>query len=312
MRAIVLREFGQAAELGELPVPEIGPEEFLVRVAAASVNAFDWKIAAGMMANNFEFAFPVTIGRDFAGEIVAAGERASGFAVGDQVFGYLSSQRLHQGSLAEYLPSGNACMTLKPAGLEFRAAAALPLAGMTAMRCVTQLELGPGKRLLVVGASGGVGSFIVQLAARAGASVLATGHTEDAEFLRSLGAAAVIDHRADVAAQVAQHAPDGLDAVIDLVNRGDDFVASARLTRAGGAAVSTHRQADEQTLAQFGVRAVNAAGLPDQGLLEQLGEMAASGQLTVPISGEFTLDHGAQALEFIRVQHVRGKYVVTV
>jgi NADPH:quinone reductase len=312
MRALVLESFDSGARVADVPVPEIGPGEFLVRVAAASINAFDWKIATGMLTNNFHFDFPVTIGRDFAGRIEAAGDDAAGFAVGDEVYGYLSSTELHHGSLAEYLPTGNACMAPRPAEVDVASAAALPLSGMTARRCVEQLGLAPGKSVLIVGATGGVGSFAVQLAAVAGASVVATGLPEDAAYLHGLGAGTVVDHREDVEAAVRADFPGGVNAVIDLVNRGDDFMRSARLVAPGGAAVSTHRQADPERLAEFDVTAVNVGGTPDQALLAELGRLVATGDITAPISGMFPLEQAAEGLAHIRNEHVRGKYVITI
>jgi NADPH:quinone reductase-like Zn-dependent oxidoreductase len=284
-----------------------------MRVIAASINAFDWKIAQGMLANNFQFDFPVTIGRDFAGVIVASGDAADGFAIGDAVFGYTTGNRLHHGSLAELLPTGGTCLVRKPEALSFRAAAALPLSGMTAMHCVEPLALEQGQSVLVVGAPGGVGSMIVQLAARAGATVLATGLPQDRVFLADLGAEDVFDHREDLTGAVRERSPDGVDAVIDLVNRGDAFIATARLARPGGTAVSVHRQADPGQLGAFGVRAINASGIPADPIeLALLGELAASGELTAPIAGSFPLEQAVDGLAHIRDNHVCGKYVIDI
>jgi NADPH:quinone reductase len=312
MRALVLENLEMPTRVADIAVPDIGPDEYLVRVAAASLNAFDWKVAAGMMAHNFDYDFPVTIGRDFAGRIEAAGSAASRFSVGEEVFGYLSSTRLHHGSIAEFVATGNACMVAKPVRLDIASAAAVPLGGVTAMRCLEQLGLEHGRTVLIVGAAGGVGSFAVQLAARAGASVIATGLPEDNEYLCGLGASHVVDYRDDLEQSVREICPDGVDAVVDLVNRGEDFLRSARLAASGGAAVSTHRQADSDELAELGVRGVNVGGTPDPDLLAELGRLAADGEISVPVSGTFSLEQAADGLARIRDEHVRGKYVIAV
>ena len=313
LRAAVLSSFDSSAQVTDVAAPQADAGEYLVRVVAASINAFDWKIAQGMLANNFQFDFPVTLGRDFAGVITEAGVAAEGFTVGDAVFGYTTGNRLHHGSLAEYLPTSSVCMTAKPDELSFRDAAALPLSGMTALHCVAPLELRSGASVLVVGAAGGVGSMIVQLAHRAGATVVATGLPEDDEFLHGLGADQVLDYRHDLAGAVSERFPTGLDAVIDLVNRGEDFMQNARLAADGGAVVSVHRQADPEQLGALGLRAINASGIPaDPNELAHLGEIAAVGELTAPIVGSFPLERAVEALTHIRDQHVRGKYVIDI
>lgn len=313
MRAAVLEGLDQPARVTDLPIPEAPPGGYLVRVIAAAINAFDWKIAQGMLTNNFEFNFPVTLGRDFAGVIAATDDGAEGFAVGDAVFGCTSGNRLHHGSLAEYLPIGSACIAHKPAGLSFPEAAALPLSGLTALHCVEPLELRAGQSVLVVGAPGGVGSFIVQLAAAAGAEVLATGLPEDRDYLVQLGAREVIDYRGDVVGAVREWSLDGVDVVIDLANRGDDFMRTAQLARPGGTAVSVHRQADAELLTPLSIRAVNAAGLPgDRQTLARLGELAERGALKVPLAGTFSLEQAIDGLHHIRDNHVRGKYTIQV
>jgi len=313
VRAVVLSSFDSTAQVMDAPMPTPRDDEFLVRVMAASINAFDWKIAQGMLTNNFQFDFPVVIGRDFAGVIADAGAKAEGFAIGDAVFGFGTGNRLHHGSLAEYLPTGDACLVAKPDDLTFTDAAALPLAGMTALHCVAPLELQAGQSVLVIGAAGGVGSVIVQLAHRAGATVLATGLPEDRDFLIGLGADEVLDYRDDLPSAVRHRLPQGVDAVIDLVNRGDQFMQFAQLAVTGGAVVSVHRQADPAQLGARGLRAINASGTPaEPAELARLGALAAAGELSAAVVGSFSLENAVAGLAHIREQHVRGKYVIDI
>lgn len=312
MRATVLESFDRHAQVMDVPMPAVGPSDYIVRVVAASVNAFDWKIAKGMLANNFSFDFPVTIGRDFAGVISHAGGATESFNVGDAVFGCTVGRSLHHGSLAEYVSTASACFTAKPPLLSFAKAAALPLSGLTALSCVEPLGLRAGQTILVVGAPGGVGSLVVQLAARAGATVLATGLPEDTDYLTGLGAASVIDYREGLEARVRELFPDGVDAAVDLVNRGEDFMRTAGLVVRGGAIASTHRQADPEKLAERGLTAVNATSNPETASLARLGELAAAGEISASIVGTYTLEQAIDALTYIRDNHVRGKYVVEV
>jgi NADPH2:quinone reductase len=310
MRAVVLASLEDKARTTDLPRPEIGDGECLVRVVAASINAFDWKVADGMMTHNFEYEFPVTIGRDFSG--VVDESRVDQFAAGDEVFGYLSSSRLHDGSFAEYMRTRNACMAGKPEAVEHAVAAAIPLAGVTALRCVEPLQLSEGQSLLVVGAPGGVGSFIVQLAARAGARVLASGLPEDEEYLRELGAEVALARGDELERAVREHFPAGVDAAVDLVNRGEEFMRTARLVARGGAAVSTHGQAKGEAFDELGLTAVNASSQGDPTVLAALGERVASGEIRVPVSSSFPLERAVEGLAAARDEHVRGKSVVTV
>jgi NADPH:quinone reductase len=312
MRATVLESFDSQAKVMDVPLPAVGPSDYIVRVVAASVNAFDWKIAQGMLANNFSFDFPVTIGRDFAGVISHAGPAAEGFKVGDAVFGCTVGRSLHHGSLAEYISTASACFTAKPPLLSFTEAAALPLSGMTALSCAEPLGLRAGQSTLVVGAPGGVGSLVVQLAARARATVVATGLPEDTDYLTSLGATAVIDYREGLEARVRELFPDGVDAAVDLVNRGEDFMRTAGLVVRGGAIASTHRQADPDKLSEHGLTAVNATSNPEPGSLAWLGERAAAGEISASVVGSYALEQAIDALVYLRDNHVRGKYVVEV
>src|SRR3954447_11414068 len=194
MRAVTISAFDTPPVLREdLPAPILGPNEVLVRVHGSSVNPVDNGIAAGMLRQmGVEYEFPAILGRDYAGVVEQVGAEVTRYAVGDQVFGFLlhANPAVHEGSWAELitLPQDGP-IALAPAGVDIASAGAAPLAGITAMLAVDALELSDGDTALIVGATGGVGSFAAQLAARAGATVVAPVFTEDEAYLSELGVA---------------------------------------------------------------------------------------------------------------------------
>ena len=222
MRAFTLDSFDTPPGLREdLPSPEVGDDQLLVRVQASSVNPVDAFIAVGVLKGMAEHEFPVVLGRDYAGVIEQAGPAVTGYAPGDEVYGWLlhANPTVHEGSWAELIavPEGGS-VARRPASVDVGQAGAAPLAALTALAAYDALELGEGATVLVIGASGGVGSFAVQLAAHAGATVLAPGLAEDQDYLRGLGTAEVLDRNADIVAAVRERYPDGVDALLDLVS----------------------------------------------------------------------------------------------
>jgi NADPH:quinone reductase len=221
MRAITLERFESDPTLQGIPTPQIAPNEVLVRVRASSVNPVDNAIAAGMMRGMVEHEFPVVLGRDYAGVVEQAGSDVRRYAEGEEVYGFLpaANPNVHDGTWAELIvvPEDN-FVARKPAGVDLAAAGAAPLAAVTALTAVDALGVSEGDTVLVVGANGGVGSFAVQLAANAGATVIAPGLSEDEEYLRDLGVDEVLERDADVAALVHERYPDGIEALLDLVS----------------------------------------------------------------------------------------------
>src|SRR3954469_16581181 len=223
MRAITVDSHDTAPALREeLPEPTPADNEVLVRVHASSVNPVDNGIAAGMLAGmGVEHQYPVTLGRDYAGVVEQVGAAVSGYQPGDHVYGFVlhANPAVKDGAWAELITvAEELSVAPAPAGVDLAVAGAAPLAGITAVTAVDALELSEGDVLLVAGATGGVGSVAVQLAAKAGATVIAPALPEDEDFLRSLGVSAILPREGDVAAAVRERFPDGVDALLDLVN----------------------------------------------------------------------------------------------
>src|SRR3954452_15362409 len=223
MKATTLNEAATPPVLrDDLPPPNPGPREVLVRVQASSVNPVDNSIAAGLLANmGVEYEYPVTLGRDYAGVVEQVGADVTEYAPGDEVFGFLlhANPTARDGSWTEFITvSTDALIARRPSSVDVAAAGAAPLAAITAVTAIDALDLSSGDTVLIVGATGGVGSFATQLAAQAGATVVAPALPEDEEYLRSLGVTEVLPREGDVVPAVRERFPDGVDALLDLVN----------------------------------------------------------------------------------------------
>jgi NADPH:quinone reductase-like Zn-dependent oxidoreductase len=304
---------GEQPRLSELPVPEVTEGQVLVRVKAAGLNAVDNALAAGMMAHLVPHRYPLVLGRDAAGVVEAVGPGVDQVRVGDEVFGHvLLAPPVQAGTLAEYALLPAAAVAAKPAGLDFERAAALPLSSAAASAAVDAIDPQPGQTVLVVGASGGVGSYAVQLLAARGATAVATGTAADADRLGALGAATIVDFTSGpVADQVLAAYPDGVDALIDLVAYAPDALPLDAV-RKGGRVASTLNAADEQALAAAGLTGTNIMAWPVREVIAPLAEQAAAGTLKVDVTTVLPLDRAAEGLATIANGKARGKIVIKV
>ncbi|MGP4006958.1 NADP-dependent oxidoreductase [Streptomyces sp. 4N124] len=313
MKAVVVSHFGALPELVDLPTPEPGAGEILVRVHAAGVNPFDWKVTDGALKDSMEHVFPLVMGSDAAGVVQKTGPGVTRFRPGDRVFGQFMRLSDGQGSYAEYtLGEQDGKIALIPDTLPFTLAAALPTASVTAYQAVQAARLADGHTLLINGASGGVGQSAIQFAARTGARVLATGTPDLADHLRDLGAYTVIDHTlAPTHEQVAAAHPEGIDAVVDLVTpTGGDISPMAGLLRAGSTLVSTNYATDLDALAARDILGVNLGNRPTVETLTTLAELAAAGELRVRIDAEVPLADAPAIIAKARAGHATGKTVI--
>jgi NADPH2:quinone reductase len=315
MKAFALTAADQPAALTDLPDPEIGPDEALVRVHTASVNGFDVYQASGGLMAMMPHDLPTVVGRDMAGVVVAVGPECSDVAAGDEVLGFVTiAPPLHRGTWAELVAGGSGLILApKPAGLAWEAAAAIPLAASTALDAVDAVDPKAGDTVLVMGGTGGVGAFAIQFAVQRGARVIATAKPrEDDAFVRSLGATETIDWtQSGLGDAVRRLVPDGLTALIDMVSQAEAFMALAALVRDGGRASTTLGAADVPALAERGITATNVMGTPTREKLSSLAEQAAGGTLQVPIQRAFPLADALSAMAAFSAG-TRGKLVLTV
>lgn len=309
MKALLARAYGpvEDLEIADVPRPVPGPGQLLVRVEAAAVNPIDVKLVNGAMRDFLPVEHPFVPGVDVSGVVEAVGEGVDRFTPGDAV---IATQGVASGAFAEYaLVRADDSAAVRPAGLDARRGAALSTAALTAAALLDQAELAPGATLLVVGAAGGIGGYAVQLAKRAGAVVLATGHEEDRERLGRLGADDVVDYRAeDVTRWVRDRFAEGVDVVVDLVAAGPALAASAAAAKPGGLLVSP---LGGPPAFDRDVTAAYTGTTTPPGRLAELAALAAEGALRVEIAAEYPLVEARQALLDFTRQHVSGKFVIT-
>jgi NADPH:quinone reductase-like Zn-dependent oxidoreductase len=311
MKALALSSFEGPPSVIDVAAPKAGAGEVVVLVRAASVNAYDTFLAAGAMKDYLPYEFPAVIGMDVAGVVETVGEGVEGLAPGTRVFGTMGSKpAVHDGTFGEVVAAQAAALAPTPDGVDDAQAGTLGVAGTTALSAVNALEPADGHRMLIVGATGGVGSFAIQLAAARGAHVIASIRPGDEEFVNDLGAAETVDYTADLAASVRERYPDGVDGVMDLVNRDPAAFASlVELARSGGRATSSVGAAGESTEIG-GVAVSNSNGNP--ALLGTLAEMVAEGKLRAPIRRTYPLADAATALQDFTNEHTVGKLVIVV
>ena len=310
MRAFALEEFGKPGSVVEVPGPEPAEGQVRIRIAAAGLNPFDNAVIQGAMKDQMEHRFPLVPGTDASGTVDALGEGVTGWSIGDAVFGSVGKSYFGEGTLAELSTASIGTIARKPAAVEHADAAALPVAGVTALTIVEAALVSDGDVVVAIGATGGVGSYLVQLAARRGARVLAVSSAANAEYARELGAAEVIDYGAgDVVDAVRSLAPDGIDAIAEM-HGGEDTARLAELVRSGGRVVSAVGGADEETLKARGIEAVNVQGRVATESLETLAGMLERGEIVSPEIRTFPLADAAAAFEQVGSGHTRGKIVV--
>ena len=312
MKAYAIEDPNKPASLVTVPEPEGGPDQLVVAVRASSLNAFDVFQASGKLIGAMEHRFPTVIGRDLAGVVESVGPQVAGFAVGDEVFGFFPSvPPLERGTHAERIAGGDLVLAPKPVGLDFPEAASLPLAGTAALDLLEAVDATEGDTVLIVGATGGVGTFVTQLAARRGATVLATARSEDEALVRDLGAAHVFDYSAgSVAEAVRDRYPDGVMALIDLVSQKEGLTKLGSAVRAGGRVATLLGAADVERFESRDITAVNVNAAPTPDKLRVLAGLAASGDLRVVIQKAFPIDRVEEAFEAFRTGK-RGKLVLT-
>lgn len=303
-RAVLLDSFGgpEVMALKEVPEPQAGDGQIRVRVSAAGLNPMDWFMTSDAeTAARFGLSLPCGFGTDYAGVVDQVGAGASGYTVGDRVFGAALSR-----AVADYVvldANGNIASGIAhhtPDGVDDRTAATLSIAGSTASAALDVLGLGPDDTVLVGGAGGGVGVFAVQLARIAGARVIGTGSPSSAEYLRSLGAEPVA-YGEGLADRVRNLGAGSVTAALDL--HGTDTVHVARELEVPDDRICTIAgQVD-------GVPAANGANAaPDA--LEDIARLVAAGRLPVPIAATYPVEDVRAAVELQAARHVRGKVVI--
>ena len=328
MRAARIHEYGgpEVLRVEECEPPRPGPRDVLVRVLAASVNPVDCKIRSGGQRGAVRLRLPAILGLDVSGVVVEAGGEVRGFAAGDEVFSSPTHRR--PGTYAEYVAIDEREIARKPAELDHRQAAAIPLCALTAWRClVTTARLRDGQRALVTAGSGGVGTVAIQIAKHRGAHVTATASVRNHELLRSLGADQVIDYRSESVREVAREMDVVLDAtgereaLLPCVRRGGRLVSivgglpAATVRYGPNLALLAVAAAEARLRLRGRVRGVGAGTIvraADGATLAEVAALCARGAIRPVIDRTFALEEIADAHRYSESGRARGKIVVIV
>lgn len=310
MRSLIQYRFGgpEVLELADVHKPTRNFTEVLVRVHAASINAVDVKMRSGAIP--LLGAPPFVPGWDISGVVEEVDPGATRFKIGDEVFGMPLFPRAAN-AYAEYVATPSRHLWLKPMGLTHAQAAALPMAGLTALQALRDIaNVQPGQRVLIHGAGGGVGHLAVQVAKALGAEVIATASAAKHDFVRQLGADRVIDYQAIDFTSVVKD----IDVAFDIV--GHDYAErSLSVLKPSGIVVTTEAFSTVHVAAlavAAGRRFSSIAVEPDGAGLQQLAEWVDSGQLMPHLSHEFPLHDGARAHALIEQGSTIGKVVLRI
>jgi len=332
MRAYVLDRYGgpDGARLTDVAAPVPGPSDILVNVRAAGLNPVDFKFRQGNLRVIHRPKLPFVLGNELAGEVVAVGSDVKRFRVGDRAFARVGKDR--GGAFAELACVDQAYAALMPQNLDFAAAAAVPLAGLTALQALRdELRVGPGQKVLISGGAGGVGTFAIQIAKWLGAHVTTTASSRGEALVRSLGADDVIDYTS----QDVSDAKDRFDAGFDLIG-GKTLDQMFEIMKPNTKIVSVAALPEPQTaikdldgrrglaalfwIISTGIRArarrakVGYRFLfmhPSGAELAELGELIAQAKLKVIVDRTFPFAEIAEALAYVESGHAKGKVVIT-
>ncbi len=290
----------EVLHLDEIPTPQPVSGQVLVQVKAAGVNGFDWKLQAGYLQKAYPVPMPATLGLELAGTVVQAGPGAKVFKAGDRVMGAVG-----MGAYADHVAADETKLCRIPDGLSDVVAACLPVASLTAWQALHAAgELRAGQKVLIHGASGGVGGFAVQFAKEAGVMVVASASGRNREYLLGLGADQVLNRDTEPFEQRAN----GVDLVLDFVG-GDLGARSWPLLAPGGAVVSI-AALDITANAPSGHRSIFHSMRSDPARLELIAQSAASGKLKTTIAEVFALSRYPEAVERNKSGHAPGKIVL--
>jgi NADPH:quinone reductase-like Zn-dependent oxidoreductase len=303
MRAVRYDEFGgfDVLHVEEVPVPEPRPGEVLVKVAAAGINPGEAYVREGRYAQRWPSVFPSGQGSDLAGTVAALGEGVDTVALGDEVIGW-TDERAGQ---VEYAIVTTGHILPKPAEVPWEVAGSLYVAGATAWAAVRAVDPQPGETVVVSAAAGGVGTLVVQLARRTGATVVGIASAANHEWLRAHGVVPV-PHGDGLVERIRAAAPEGVDAFIDLFGGG--YVDAALELGVAPARIDTI--IDFAAVEKYGVKADgNAVGARPE-VLAELAALLAKGELELPIAAAYPLEQVRDAYRELERRHTRGKIVL--
>lgn len=298
MKAVQFNEYGDPDVLHvvEIDEPHAGPGQVRIKVAAAGVNGMDWKIRAGYLKDVIPLTFPAGVGLDASGVVDEVGDGVDDVTVGDAVFGS-GSATYSEIAVLDYWAA-------KPDSLSFAEAAGYPIPVETAIRILDQVGVQPGQTLVVSGASGGVGSAVLQIAGDRGITVIGTASAANQDYVRSLGATATT-YGDGLVERVRALAPNGVDAALDLAGSGV-IAELIELTGEPARVLSIADFAAPEHGAQVSTDSAN-----QNAAYAEAARLAGAGKLSIPVQESFPLDQAAEAHALSAAGHVNGRLVVS-
>jgi NADPH:quinone reductase-like Zn-dependent oxidoreductase len=305
MKAIRIHQYGGPEVLAQVEMQRLTPgaDEVLIKVQAASVNPIDWKLRAGHMKEVFPLTFPSTLGWDISGIVEEAGNKVTQFKRGDEVYALIKV-----GGYAEYAIAQENVVAKKPRTVDHVQAAAVPVAGLTALQALFEVaQLRAGQKVLIHAAAGGVGNFAVQLAKARGAYVIGTASSRNQTFLGDLG----VDKAVDYQKTRFEDAVRDVDVVLDTIG-GETLERSFKVLKKGGILVSLVQPPSQELAAKYGVRALFYGGHASSSDLAEIAKLIDDGKVKPVVETVLPLAEARRAHELSETGHARGKIVLKV
>jgi alcohol dehydrogenase len=332
MKAFIIDRYGNndVVRPGELSEPEVGDNDVLVEVHAASVNPVDLRIRNGKLKQVVPLRLPIAMGIDFAGVVTRVGSSVQRFKPGDEVYGQSDLERI--GTFAEYVATNEDSVALKPPGLTLEEAAAMPMVSLTSWQVlVERANLQKGQKVLIHAGSGGVGSIAIQLAKHLGATVATTASTANVDKVKGFGADIVIDYKKDDFEAVLRDYDLALDSV-----GGETLEKSLRVLKPGGQVISIYGPPDAAYAKDFGLSRFLQVVLgllsfqirrkakrhhvrysflfmrPNGDQLREIGSLIDSGIIRPTVDRVFPFESTREALAYVETGRANGKVVIKV
>jgi NADPH:quinone reductase-like Zn-dependent oxidoreductase len=311
MKASYIEKYGDINNVitGNLERPEPGEGEVLVRVKSAGVNPVDAAIVKGMLKDFIPGEFPLIPGWDMAGVVEGRGHAARRFREGDEVYGYVRRPKIQHGSFAQYMALPESYLALRPEKISMEESGGIPLVGLTAYQSLFEAgALTKGETILILGASGGVGTLAIQLAKSVGADVIAVASEANHDYMKGLGADESVDYNVNqLGKTISEIQPDGVDMIFHC-SRGDSLNQSIETLKPDGRLVSiTNRKPEVRSDIKFKYVFVDPNALQ----LQHIQQLADEGHIKLPAVETFELEDTAKALKQIETLHTKGKLVIT-
>ncbi|MEX0771533.1 MAG: NADP-dependent oxidoreductase [Balneolales bacterium] len=311
MKAAFFEEFGgpDRLKIGTVERPDVKEGEVLVRIQAAGVNPVDAAVTQGYLQGSLPHVFPVIPGWDMAGIVEERGFGARRFVPGDKVYAYVRRPVVQWGTFAEYIVVPEYYLSLQPGNISHKEAGGMPLAGLTAWQSLYEAgDLQEGQTVLILGASGGVGSMGIQLAKAKGAKVIGVASTKNHGYMKELGADETIDYNdTNIGEAVLELQPEGVDLIFDCA-AGETLQQSLPALKSNGKLVSLLNRGENL---DPNINFEYVFTEPNSSHLEHLRDLVESRKIEVLVSKTYPLDKAAEALQQVQSLHTRGKIILS-